>query len=99
MQARKNAALCLHMHNAEQLTTSVQAQQAPVCPRSHTRPSPLLPSLPPCLPTCSKGDKVSLFSENSSRWLVADQAIMMCGAADAVRGRQPHWACNTPEPA
>ncbi|KAI3431692.1 hypothetical protein D9Q98_004738 [Chlorella vulgaris] len=34
----------------------------------------------------SKGDKVSLFSENSSRWLVADQAIMMCGAADAVRG-------------
>lgn len=34
----------------------------------------------------SKGDKVSLFSENSSRWLIADQAIMKCGAADAVRG-------------
>lgn len=34
----------------------------------------------------AKGDKVSLFSENSSRWLVADQAIMLCGAADAVRG-------------
>ncbi|KAL4439997.1 hypothetical protein ABPG75_002998 [Micractinium tetrahymenae] len=32
------------------------------------------------------GDKVSLFSENSGRWLVADQAIMKCGAADAVRG-------------
>ena len=30
--------------------------------------------------------QVSLFSENSSRWLVADQAIMLCGAADAVRG-------------
>jgi hypothetical protein len=29
--------------------------------------------------------QVSLFSENSSRWLVADQAIMMNGAADAVR--------------
>ena len=32
------------------------------------------------------GDKVSLFSENSGRWLLADQAIMTCGAADAVRG-------------
>ena len=30
------------------------------------------------------GDKVSLFSENSSRWLVADQGIMLNGAADAV---------------
>jgi hypothetical protein len=27
---------------------------------------------------------VSLFSENSSRWMVVDQAIMMNGAADAV---------------
>ncbi|PRW33092.1 long-chain-fatty-acid-- ligase [Chlorella sorokiniana] len=34
----------------------------------------------------SKGDKVSLFSENSGRWMVADQAVMKCGAADAVRG-------------
>lgn len=32
------------------------------------------------------GDKVSLFSENGGRWLVADQAVMKCGAADAVRG-------------
>lgn len=30
--------------------------------------------------------QVALFSENSSRWLVADQAIMTVGAADAVRG-------------
>lgn len=30
------------------------------------------------------GDRVSLFSENSSRWLVADQGVMMLGAADAV---------------
>ncbi|EFN52860.1 hypothetical protein CHLNCDRAFT_138341 [Chlorella variabilis] len=28
----------------------------------------------------SKGDKVSLFSENSSRWLIADQAIMNSSA-------------------
>ena len=32
------------------------------------------------------GDRVSLFSENSSRWLVADQGIMFNGAADAVSG-------------
>ena len=31
-----------------------------------------------------RGDKVSLFSENSARWLIADQAVMMNGAADAV---------------
>ena len=31
------------------------------------------------------GDRVSLFSENSSRWLIADQGIMFNGAADAVR--------------
>ena len=30
--------------------------------------------------------QVALFSENSSRWLVADQAVMTVGAADAVRG-------------
>ncbi len=28
--------------------------------------------------------QVSLFSENSARWLVADQSIMTLGAADAV---------------
>ena len=32
------------------------------------------------------GDVVGLFSENSPRWLVADQALMRLGAADAVRG-------------
>ena len=32
-----------------------------------------------------RGDKVSLFSDNSSRWLVADQGVMLNGAADAVR--------------
>eukprot|EP00877_Chromochloris_zofingiensis_P004131 jgi/Chrzof1/13719/Cz08g09130.t1 len=31
-------------------------------------------------------DRVCLFSENSSRWIIADQAIMINGAADAVRG-------------
>lgn len=34
----------------------------------------------------SKRDIVSFFSENSARWLVADQAIMAAGAAAAVRG-------------
>ena len=33
-----------------------------------------------------ENDVVALFSENSPRWLVADQALMRCGAADAVRG-------------
>ena len=32
------------------------------------------------------GDVVALFAENSPRWLVADQGLMRCGAADAVRG-------------
>mgnify|MGYP006270799453 CR=1 FL=1 len=32
------------------------------------------------------GDVVALFAENSARWLVADQALMRLGAADAVRG-------------
>ena len=32
------------------------------------------------------GDVVALFSENSARWLVADQGLMRLGAADAVRG-------------
>jgi long-chain acyl-CoA synthetase len=31
------------------------------------------------------GERVSLFSENSSRWLIADQGIMFNGASDAVR--------------
>lgn len=30
------------------------------------------------------GDVVSIFSENSPRWLIADAAVMMCGAANAV---------------
>jgi long-chain acyl-CoA synthetase len=33
-----------------------------------------------------QGDVVALFAENSPRWLVADQGLMRCGAADAVRG-------------
>ncbi len=33
-----------------------------------------------------EGEVVALFAENSPRWLVADQGIMRCGAADAVRG-------------
>ncbi|GMH32583.1 hypothetical protein BSKO_00417 [Bryopsis sp. KO-2023] len=33
-----------------------------------------------------QSEKVCLFSENSSRWLIADQGIMMNGAVDAVRG-------------
>jgi long-subunit acyl-CoA synthetase (AMP-forming) len=32
-----------------------------------------------------EGDKVSLFSEDSWRWMVADQGIMANGAVDAVR--------------
>ncbi len=31
-------------------------------------------------------DVVALFSENSPRWLIADQGLMRLGAADAVRG-------------
>ena len=37
-----------------------------------------------------RGDVVTLISENSPRWLIADQAIMRIGAIDAVRG------CNSP---
>ena len=33
-----------------------------------------------------KGDVVTIISENSPRWLIADQAIMRLGAIDAVRG-------------
>ena len=32
------------------------------------------------------GTVVALFAENGPRWLLADQGIMRCGAADAVRG-------------
>jgi long-chain acyl-CoA synthetase len=32
------------------------------------------------------GDRVALFAEGSPRWVVADQAVMRLGAADAVRG-------------
>ncbi|MDD3419985.1 MAG: AMP-binding protein [Candidatus Gastranaerophilales bacterium] len=33
-----------------------------------------------------KGDHVSLFSENSCRWLIADQGLLVAGMVDAVRG-------------
>ncbi len=33
-----------------------------------------------------EGDVVSLFAENSPRWLIADQGLMRLGACDAVRG-------------
>ncbi|HSA06234.1 MAG TPA: AMP-binding protein [Candidatus Gastranaerophilales bacterium] len=36
----------------------------------------------------NKGDHVSLFSENSSKWLIADQGILLAGGVDAVRGSQ-----------
>lgn len=45
------------------------------------------------------GDRVSLFSDNSSRWLVADQGVMMLGAADAVSCLQcllAMWKCTLP---
>ena len=32
------------------------------------------------------GEVVALFAENGPRWLIADQAIMRCGACNAVRG-------------
>lgn len=34
------------------------------------------------------GEHVALFADNSPRWIVADQGIMLAGAADAVRGSQ-----------
>lgn len=50
------------------------------------------------------GGRVSLFSENSSRWLIADQGIMMNGAADAVSETNPiglikHCRMRRPWPA
>jgi long-chain acyl-CoA synthetase len=32
------------------------------------------------------GDRISLFSDNSSRWFIADQGIMTAGGVDVVRG-------------
>ena len=32
------------------------------------------------------GDVVALLADNGPRWLIADQGVMSCGAADAVRG-------------
>jgi long-chain acyl-CoA synthetase len=34
------------------------------------------------------GNHIALFADNSPRWLIADQGIMMAGAANAVRGTQ-----------
>ncbi len=34
----------------------------------------------------ASGDVVAIFAENGARWLQADQGLMRCGAADAVRG-------------
>ncbi|MEI8389207.1 MAG: AMP-binding protein [bacterium] len=33
-----------------------------------------------------KGEHVSLFSENTAKWILSDQAILFAGAVDAVRG-------------
>ena len=35
-----------------------------------------------------KDEHVALFSENSAKWLIADQAILKSGAVDVVRGSQ-----------
>jgi long-chain acyl-CoA synthetase len=35
-----------------------------------------------------KGMHVAQFSENSAKWLIADQALFACGAVNAVRGSQ-----------
>ncbi len=34
------------------------------------------------------GERVALFADNSSRWLIADQGIMLAGGVDVVRGAQ-----------
>ncbi len=34
------------------------------------------------------GDRISLISDNSPQWMIADQGIMMAGAVDAVRSSQ-----------
>lgn len=61
-------------HDDEQLTFS-QLHQAMLCFASGLQALGLMP-----------GDIVSLFSENSARWLIADAAVMLNGAADAARG-------------
>lgn len=33
-----------------------------------------------------KNSKVAFFSENSSKWVIVDQAVLACGAVNAVRG-------------
>lgn len=33
-----------------------------------------------------KGDKISVFSENSHKWLLLDGAVLKCGAVNVVRG-------------
>lgn len=33
-----------------------------------------------------KGDHISIFSENSARWMIADQAMLVSGMVNAVRG-------------
>lgn len=35
-----------------------------------------------------KGDRVALFADNSPRWLIADQGMMMAGVVNVVRGSQ-----------
>ena len=45
------------------------------------------------------GEVVGLFSENSPRWLVADQGLMRLGAADAVPAAAHRWtSCATSLP-
>jgi len=35
-----------------------------------------------------QGDHIALFADNSPRWMITDQGIMLAGAVDAVRGSQ-----------
>jgi long-chain acyl-CoA synthetase len=37
------------------------------------------------------GDCVSMFAENSHRWLIVDQAVMKAGGCNAVRGAKSSW--------
>lgn len=36
----------------------------------------------------ARGDRVAIFSDNSARWLIADQGVMIAGGVDAVRSSQ-----------
>jgi long-chain acyl-CoA synthetase len=38
----------------------------------------------------ASGEKIALFSDNSPRWLIADQGIIRNGCVDAVRSSQAH---------